>query len=121
MINLKNKLTPTRKHKKVKNLFIILLPFKFDKWAPNTPPKNDPSNKTIKMFNGNTPIWLNAIAPEAFQKIPTQKKVILMAFIKSNPKVFIKRIVTNNPVPEDMEPFNMPIIKTETINFIQIT
>ena len=104
----------------MKNLFIILLPFKFDKWAPNKPPKNDPKSKTIKMFNGKTPIWLNAIAPEAFQKIPTQKKVILIAFKKSNPKIFIKRIVTSKPVPEDMEPFNMPIIKTKTINFIQI-
>ena len=73
------------------------------------------------MFNGKTPIWLNAIAPEAFQKMPTQKKVILIAFKKSKPKVFINRIVTNKPVPEEMEPFNMPIIKTKTINFIQIT
>ncbi len=56
LINLKHKLTPTKKHKKVKNLFIILLPFKFDKWAPNNPPKNDPSSKIIKMFKGNTPI-----------------------------------------------------------------
>ena len=49
------------------------------------------------------------------------QKVILIAFKKSNPKVFIKRIVTNKPVPEDMEPFNMPIIKTKPINFIQLT
>ena len=54
------------------------------------------------------------------KKIPTQKKVILIALKKSNPKVFIKSIDTSKPVPEDMEPFNMPIIKTKTLNFIQI-
>ena len=110
---------PTIKHKKVKNLFITLLPFKFEKCAPNKPPKKDPNIKTIKTLNGNTPIRLKAIAPEAFQKMPTDKKVILIAFKKSNPNVFIKRIVTNKPVPEDIEPFNMPITKTKAINLIQ--
>ena len=118
MINLKHKLIPTRKHKKVKNLFITLLPFKCDKCAPNNPPKNEPVSKTIKILNGNTPIRLKAIAPEAFQKIPTEKKVMLIAFKKSIPKVFIKRIVTKSPVPEDIEPFNMPITKTKIINLI---
>ena len=116
---MKNKLKPTRKHKKVKNLFITLLPFKFDKCAPNNPPKNDPNIKTIKILNGNTPILLKAIAPVAFQKIPTEKKVILIAFKKSIPKVFIKRIVTSKPVPDDIEPFNMLITKTKIINFNQ--
>ena len=117
--NLRIKHIPTRKHNEVKNLFIILLPFKFDKCAPTKPPRKEPKSKTIKILKGNVPIRLKAIAPDAFQKIPTDKKVILMAFKKSIPKVFIKRIVTNKPVPEDIEPFNIPITKTNIINLIQ--
>ena len=72
------------------------------------------------MLNGNTPIRLKAIAPEAFQKIPTEKKVILIAFKKSIPKDFIKRIVTNNPVPEDIDPFKTLIKKIKIINLNQV-
>ena len=120
-INLKHKVKPTSKHKKVKNLFISLLPFKIDKCAPINPPKNDPNSKTIKILNGNIPILLKAIAPVAFQKIPTEKKVILIAFKKSIPKVFIKRTVTSKPVPDDIEPFNMLITKTKITNLNQVT
>ena len=63
------------------------------------------------MFIGTDPILIKEIAPEKFQKIPTVKNVKLIARRKSIPKVFIKSIVTSNPVPEEIEPFKIPIRK----------
>tara|TARA_Y100001933_G_C18479935_1_gene347868 strand:+ start:128 stop:499 length:372 start_codon:yes stop_codon:yes gene_type:complete len=102
----------------VKNFLINLLPFKFDKCAPLKPPKNDPIIKINNRIIGSEPCWLRAIAPTAFQKIPTVRKVILIDVRKSNPKVFINNIVTNNPVPEEMEPFRIAIIKVNILNLI---
>ena len=34
------------------------------------------------------------------------------------PKVFIKSIVTSNPVPEEIEPFKIPIRKIKNKNLI---
>ena len=36
-------------------------------------------------------------------------------------KVFIKSIVTSNPVPEEIEPFKIPIRKIKIINLILLT
>ena len=41
-----------------------------------------------------------------------------MARRKSISKVFIKSIVTSNPVPEEIEPFKIPIRKRKTKNLI---
>ena len=57
-------------------------------------------------------------APTKFQKIPTVKNVILMARRKSISKVLINNIVTSNPVPEEIEPFNMPMRKIKIKNLI---
>ena len=35
-------------------------------------------------------------------------------------KIFIKSIVTSNPVPEEIEPFNTPIRKIKIILFFMI-
>ena len=70
------------------------------------------------MFEGSDPILLKNIAPVKFQKIPTVKNVKLMARRKSIPKVFIKSIVTSNPVPEETEPFKIPIKKIKNKNLI---
>ena len=70
------------------------------------------------MFVETEPILLKIIAPVKFQKIPTVKKVKLTARRKSIPKVFIKSIVTNNPVPEEIEPFKIPIRKIKIKNLI---
>ena len=70
------------------------------------------------MFKGTVPILLKKIDPVKFQKIPTVKNVKLTALRKSIPKVFIKSIVTSNPVPEEIEPFKIPIKKTKTKNLI---
>ena len=67
---------------------------------------------------GTDPILLKNTAPVKFQKIPTVKKVKLIARRKSIPKVFIKSIVTSNPVPEETEPFNIPINKIKIKNLI---
>ena len=53
-----------------------------------------------------------------FQKTPTVKNVKLIARRKSMPKVFIKSIVTSNPVPEEIDPFKTPIIKIKIKNLI---
>ena len=68
---------------------------------------------------GTAPNLLKKKAPVKFQKIPTVKKVKLIARRKSIPKVLIKSIVTSNPVPEETEPFNIPIwkIKIRNLNF----
>ena len=57
------------------------------------------------------PILLKKIAPKAFQKIPTEKKVKLTALRKSISKYLIKEIVTNKPVPEEIEPLRIPMKK----------
>ena len=115
-MDLINKLSPTDKQTKVKVFFINVLPFKFDRWAPKNPPVKEPSVIRINRFKGTKPILLRIIAPTAFQKIPTVKKVMLIALRKSIPKVFINSKVTNNPVPEDIEPFKIPIKKISIAN-----
>ena len=102
----------------VKVFFINLFPFNFDKCAPKYPPIKEPNINKIKMFEGIDPILLKKIAPIRFQKIPTVKNVKLTARRKSIPKVFIKSIVTSKPVPEEIEPFNMPIKKIKNKNLI---
>ena len=44
-----------------------------------------------------------------------------MALRKSISKVFIKSIVTSNPVPEEIEPFNIPMRKIKIKNLILLT
>ena len=56
------------------------------------------------------------MAPIAFQKIPTVKKVKLTALRKSILKVLINKIVTNKPVPDETEPLSIPIKKIGMIN-----
>ena len=51
-------------------------------------------------------------APIAFQKMPTVKKVKLIALRKSILKFLINKKVTSKPVPEDTDPFRIPIRKT---------
>ena len=63
---------------------------------------------------GKIPILLKKNAPKAFQKIPTVKKVKLTALRKFIWKVLIKRTVTNKPVPEETDPFRIPIKKIST-------
>ena len=113
-----SKLTPTQIHTIVKVFLIKVFPFKFDKWAPIYPPVKEPIINNINMFEGINPILLKKIAPVRFQKIPTVRNVKLIARRKSNPKVFIKSIVTSNPVPEDIEPFRIPIRKIKVKNLI---
>ena len=67
---------------------------------------------------GTVPILLKMTAPVKFQKIPTVKKVKLMARRKSIPKVLINNIVTSNPVPEEIEPFSIPVRKIKIKNLI---
>ena len=107
---------PTDKHTIVKVFLINLLPFKFDKWAPKKPPTKDPNISTINKFGGIDPILVKEIAPTAFQKIPTVKNVKLTALRKSIPYVLINNIVTNKPLPEEIEPFKIPIIKIRIAN-----
>ena len=95
-----------------------IFPFNFDRWAPKNPPAKEPIIKTINKLNGTDPILAKKTAPTKFQNIPTVKNVILMALRKSISKVFIKSIVTSNPVPEEIEPFKIPIRKIETKNLI---
>ena len=111
---------PTKRQTIVKVFFINLFPFSLDKWAPKYPPVKDPIINNIKMFEGTGPILLKKTAPVKFQKIPTVKNVKLIARRKSIPKVFIKSIVTSNPVPEEIDPFKMPIrkIKIKNLNLL---
>ena len=118
------------KHTRVKVFLINLFPFKFDKCAPKTPPKKEPSVNKISKFRGTDSILnkhnssLQSLivslnkhnAPIAFQKIPTLKKVNRIALRKSIPKVLIKRIVTNKPVPDDIDPFKIAIKKISNAN-----
>ena len=117
-MDLINKLIPTRRQTVVKVFLTSTFPFNFDKWAPKYPPEKEPINNKNNIFGGTVPILLKKIAPVKFQKIPTVKNVKLIARRKSIPKVFIKSIVTSNPVPEEIEPFKVPIKKIKIKNLI---
>ena len=117
-MDLINKLIPTKIQTVIKVFLIRIFPFNFDKWAPKNPPVKEPIIKTINKFIGTDPILAKNTAPTKFQKIPTVKNVILMALRKSISKVFIKSIVTSNPVPEEIEPFKIPIKKIKIKNLI---
>ena len=120
-MDLINKLIPTKIQTVIKVFLIRIFPFNFDRWAPKYPPVKEPIIKSINKLNGTDPILAKNTAPTKFQKIPTVKNVILMARRKSISKVFIKSIVTSNPVPEEIEPFNMPIRKIKIKNPILLT
>ncbi len=109
---------PTKIQTTVKDFLIIKFPFNFDKWAPKYPPEKEPIINIINIFEGIVPILLKKTAPVKFQKIPTVKNVKLIARRKSIPKVFIKSIVTSNPVPDEIEPFKIPIRKIKIKNLI---
>ena len=113
-----NKLMPTNRQTVVKHFLITIFPFNFDKWAPKYPPAKEPIINIINKFEGTEPILLRKIAPVKFQKIPTVRNVKLIARRKSIPKVLIRSIVTSNPVPEEIEPFIIPIRKTKIKNLI---
>ena len=117
-MDLINKLIPTKIQTVIKVFLIRTFPFNFDRWAPKYPPEKEPIIKTINTFEGTDPILAKNTAPIKFQKIPTVKNVILTARRKSISKVFIKSIVTSNPVPEEIEPFNIPIRKIKIKNLI---
>ncbi len=120
-MDLINKVTPTKIQTVVKNFLMSIFPFNFDKWAPKYPPINEPIINIIKIFEGTEPILVKKTAPIKFQKIPTVKNVKLIARRKSILKVFIKSIVTSNPVPEEIEPFKIPIRKIKIKNLILLT
>ncbi len=109
---------PTKKQTNVKVFLINLFPFNFDKWAPKYPPAKEPINNKINILEETGSILLRKIAPVKFQKIPTVKNVTLIARRKSISKVLIKSIVTSNPVPEEIEPFRIPIRKIKIKNLI---
>ena len=117
-MDLINKLMPTKRQTVVKVFLISIFPFNFDRWAPKYPPVKEPIINNTNIFDGTDPILLKKTAPVKFQKIPTVKNVKLIARRKSNPKVFIKSIVTSNPVPEEIEPFKIPIKKIKIKNLI---
>ena len=117
-MDLINKLIPTKIQTVIKVFLIRIFPFNFDRWAPKYPPVNEPIINTINIFEGTDPILAKKTAPIKFQKIPTVKNVILIARRKSISKVFIKSIVTSNPVPEEIEPFKIPIKKIKIKNVI---
>ena len=115
-MDLINKLIPTKIQTVMKVFLIKILPFNFERWAPKYPPVKEPIIKTINKFNWTDPILAKKTAPTKFQKIPTVKNVMLIARRKSISKVFINRIVTSNPVPDEIEPFNIPIRKIKIKN-----
>ena len=113
-----NKLMPTNRQTVVKHLLMTIFPFNFDKWAPKYPPTKEPIINIINKFEEIDPILVRKIAPVKFQKIPTVRNVKLIALRKSIPKVLIRSIVTSKPVPEEIEPFIIPIMKTKIKNLI---
>ena len=117
-MDLINKLIPTKIQTVMKVFLIRIFPFNFDRWAPKYPPVKEPIINNINTFEGTDPILTKETAPIKFQKIPTVKNVILIAWRKSISKVLIKSIVTSNPVPEETEPFNIPIRKIKIKNLI---
>ena len=120
-MDLSNKLTPTKIQTVVKVFLISLFPFNFDKWALKYPPVKEPINNIINKFEETDSILIKETAPIKFQKIPKVKNVKLIARRKSIPKVLIKSIVTNNPVPDEIEPFKIPIKKIKIKNLILCT
>ena len=117
-MDLINKLIPTKIQTVMKVFLIRIFPFNFDRWAPKYPPVKEPIINIINIFEGTDPILAKKTAPTKFQKIPTVKNVKLMARRKSISKVFIKSIVTSSPVPEEIEPFNIPMRKIKIRNLI---
>ena len=117
-MDLINKLIPIKIQTVMKVFLIRIFPFNFDRWAPQYPPVKDPIIKISNIFEGTVPILAKKTAPIKFQKIPTVKNVILIAWRKSISKVFIKSIVTSKPVPEEIEPFKIPIRKIKIENLI---
>ena len=117
-MDLINKLIPTKIQTVIKVLLIRIFPFNFDRCAQKYPPVKEPIINTINIFEGTDPILVKKTAPMKFQKIPTVKNVILIALRKSISKVFIKSIVTSNPVPEEIEPFKIPVRKIKIKNLI---
>ena len=117
-MDLINKLIPTKTQTVVKVFLISIFPFNFDKWAPKNPPVKEPIINNINIFEGIDPILLKKTAPVKFQKIPTVKKVKVIARRKSILNVFIKSIVTSNPVPEEIEPFKIPVRKIKIKNLV---
>ena len=120
-MDLINKLIPTKIQTVIKVFLIRTFPFNFDRWAPKYPPVKEPIINNINIFGGTDPILAKEIAPTKFQKIPTVKNVILIALRKSISNVLIKSIVTSNPVPEEIEPFNIPMRKMKIKNLILLT
>ena len=117
-MDLINKLIPTKRQTNVKVFLTNVFPFSLDKWAPKYPPVKEPTINNSNIFEGTDPILLKNIAPVKFQKMPTVKNVKQIARRKSIWKVFIKSIVTRSPVPEEIEPFKIPIKKIKTKNLI---
>ena len=117
-MDLINKLIPTKIQTIIKVFLIRKFPFKFERWAPKYPPVKEPIINIINIFEGTDPTLAKKTAPTKFQKIPTVKIVKLIARRKSISKVFIKSIVTSNPVPEEIEPFKIPIRKIKNKNLI---
>ena len=117
-MDLINKLIPTKRQTVEKVFLINIFPFNLDKWAPRYPPEKDPIISNSNIFEEIDPILLKKTAPLKFQKIPTVKNVKLIARRKSIPNVLIKSIVTSNPVPEEIEPFKIPIRKIKIKNLI---
>ena len=115
-MDLNNKLITTKIQTVMKVFLIRIFPFKFDRWAPKYPPVMEPIINIINIFKVTDPLLVKKTAPTKFQKIPTVKNVILIARRKSISKVFIKSIVTSNPVPEEIEPFKMPMRKIKIKN-----
>ena len=109
---------PTKKQTVINVFLISLFPFKLNKWAPKYPPVKEPNINIINIIGEIDPTLLKKIAPVRFQKIPTVKKVKLTARRKSIPNDLIKSIVTSNPVPEEIEPFKIPIRKIKIKNLI---
>ena len=85
-----------------------------DKCAPKYPPVKEPTINIINIFIGTDPTLLKKTAPVKFQKIPTVKVKLIAKKIHS--EGLIKSIVTSNPVPEETEPFNIPIRKIKNKN-----
>ena len=120
-MDLINKLIPTKTQTVMKVFLIRIFPFNFDRWAPKYPPVKEPIINTNSIFEGTDPILVKKTPPIKFQKIPTVKNVILIARRKSILNVFIKSIVTSNPVPEEIETFKIPTKKIKIKNLILCT
>ena len=58
IMDLINKLIPTRRQTVVKVFLTSKFPFNFDKWAPKYPPAKEPINNKNNIFWGTVPILL---------------------------------------------------------------